>query len=218
MKYFLLVTSGLIVLFFGVYFGFRFWGQADEPAQGGTTNTDTDAVKGWELYTSPDGSVSVEHPAEARVAPIGSGPTQEWRVGATKASGILLADIRILGSYMPGTNFSDARFTIGRSADAEEIKSCTAVQDSMSERKDVKFGGYPFVMISTSEAAAGNRYDSTMYRGIFDGDCYAIEYTIHSTNIGNYPPERGIREFDKDKIVSIMEKMADSVEFLISSD
>lgn len=221
MKYFLLVTSGLIVLFFGVYFGFKFWGQADEPAAGVDTTTsggDAGSQNDWLLYTSPDGSVSVEYPSEAQPNSAASAPTQEWSVVATKSNGALLADIRLPRSYMPGTNFSEARFTIGRSADASEIKSCTLGPEGLTERGTRTFAGYTFHKFVFADAAAGNRYESTIYRGIFDGDCYAIEYTIHSTNIGNYPPEQGIKEFDKEKIAGIMEEMVKSVKFLISSD
>jgi hypothetical protein len=41
-----------------------------------------------------------------------------------------------------------------------------------------------------------------------------IEYTIHSTNIGAYDPSQGISEFDKAKVVTALETMVHSVNFL----
>ncbi|MBX4199102.1 hypothetical protein KW800_02385 [Candidatus Parcubacteria bacterium] len=223
MKYVILTTAGLIVLFFGVYYGFRFTHKSthestQQGVEGGVTNTDTGNVKGWQVYTDPTGTVSIKHPTEAEIKTPPTGLTQEWRVDATTPKGTLLVDIRIPKSYMPGTNFSEARFTVGRSADAAEIKNCAVVHDNFTDKSTVTISGYQFTKFNQSDAAAGNRYDSTVYHGIFDGDCYAIEYTIHSTNIGNYPPELGVKEFDKGKIEDTLEQMAESVKWNISSN
>lgn len=172
----------------------------------------------WKTYADPSGSVSLSYPDFAEAKPVQAGLTQEWNVRAASASGTLLADIRIPKSYQPGTNWSEARFTIGRSADPDEIKNCTVVQDNFSEREEAEIDGYPFMKTSLADAGAGNFYETTSYRGIFDGDCYIIEHTIHSTNIGNYPAELGIEEFDKAKAAALLEDMVESVRFLISSD
>ena len=77
---------------------------------------------------------------------------------------------------------------------------------------------HPFSKFTLNDAGAGNLYETTSYRGLFDGDCYAIEYTIHSTNIGNYSPDQGVKEFDKVKVQEELEKILDSFKFLISSN
>ena len=146
-----------------------------------------------------------------------SAPTINWRQGA-KNLGVMISSITIPKSYMPGTNFSDAHLTIGRSSNANEIKSCMTLAGN-GETKDssTTIDGNAFTKFSLEDAGAGNFYETTSYRGIVDGDCYAIEYTIHSTNIDNYPPEQGIVEFDKAKIQSELEKMVSSVKFLNNS-
>ncbi|HLP86768.1 MAG TPA: hypothetical protein VK153_02735 [Candidatus Paceibacterota bacterium] len=144
-------------------------------------------------------------------------PTTDWKLDS-KEKGILLASVIVPKTYMPGTNFSEARLTIGRVTSPKGIKSCTV--DTNNEKKDGEknIDIYTFTKFTSNDAAAGNRYDTTSYRGIMDGDCYALEYTIHSTNIDNYPPEQQIKEFDKTKIQSDLEKIISSFEFLISSD
>jgi hypothetical protein len=147
-----------------------------------------------------------------------STPSLDWRQNATK-KGSILASVIIPRTYMPSTNFSDARLTIGRSTDASEIKTCaTNTANGEVKNGETKIAGYPFTQFSFTGAGAGNFYDTTSYRGIFDGDCYVIEYTIHSTNIANYSPEQGIVEFDKKQIVEDLESTIKSLNFNISSD
>lgn len=138
-------------------------------------------------------------------------PTTDWKLDA-KDKGILFARVTIPRGYMSKTNFSDAKFTIGRSTTTAGIKSC------MTSGTKANIGGYPFAKVTTNEAGAGNFYETTRYQGIVDGDCYAIEYTIHSTNIGNYSPGQGIKEFDKAKIQSELEKIITSIKFIVNSN
>ncbi len=144
-------------------------------------------------------------------------PTQDWRVGA-KQKGMILANVIAQRTFLPKTNFSDARLKIGRSNEMEEITSCTAGGNGETKDGTKNIGGYSFSKFQLNEAAAGNRYETTSYRGIVDGDCYVVEYTIHSTNLGNYSPDQGIREFDRQKIQNEMEKIISSMKFIINSD
>lgn len=146
-------------------------------------------------------------------------PSTQWRSNTTQ-NGVLLANVYAYRTYLPKTNFSESHFTVGRSNDAGAIKSCTTADPNSGEanKGSVNISGYPFTKFMVNDAGAGNLYETTSYRGIFDGDCYAIEYTIHSTNIGNYSPDQGIKEFDKAKIVSDMENIVKSFKFLISSN
>lgn len=143
--------------------------------------------------------------------------SNDWKLNS-KEKGILLGSIIVPKSYMDKTNFSDARMTVGRSTDPMSIRNC--IIPSLNEtKKEIKtIGGYPFTKFTFNEAGAGNLYETTSYRGIADGDCYVVEYTIHSTNIGNYSPDQGIGEFDKAKIENDLEDIIKSFKFLISSD
>ncbi|MFZ3012030.1 MAG: hypothetical protein WA060_03505 [Minisyncoccia bacterium] len=145
-------------------------------------------------------------------------PTTDWSVNATQ-EGLLLASVIIPKTYMPNTNFSNARFTIGRSTTSDAINSCLKKTLSIyTEGGTSDIGGYPFKKFTFNDAGAGNFYETTSYRGIVDGDCYAIEYAIHSVNIDNYPKEQGVVEFDKSIVLNDVEKMIKSFKFLINSD
>lgn len=143
----------------------------------------------------------------------------DWRINA-KAKGVTLAKVYVPKVYIPNTNFSSATMSIGASTDIKEISSCTSVTALNGEvvKGATNISGYRFTKFFSTDAGAGNYYETTSYRGLLDGDCYVLEYTIHFTNIGNYSPEQNIKEFDKVKIESEFESMIQSFKFLVNSD
>jgi len=145
--------------------------------------------------------------------------SNDWRIN-TKAKGLILAKVLIPKTYLPNTNFSNAFMSIGASTDIKEISSCTSATALNGEvfKGTTNINGYPFTKFYSSDAGAGNFYETTSYRGLLDGDCYALEYTIHSTNIGNYSPKQNIKEFNKINIESEFESMIQSFKFLVNSD
>lgn len=171
-------------------------------------------------YVEKNGTFSFSYNPDFAVADEDENSTTDWRVNnVEETQGMILTTVTIPRSFMSGTNFSEARFTVGRSTDPKAIKSCTvksAYEDPMVINQEVS--GMPFQRFSSSDAGAGNFYETTSYRAIVDGDCYALEYTIHSTNIGNYPPEQGIKEFDKTQVVKELKSIINSFTFLINSD
>lgn len=145
--------------------------------------------------------------------------SNDWRIGA-KAKGLTLAKVYVPKVYIPNTNFSSATMSIGASTDIKEISSCTSATALNGEvvKGSTNISGYPFTKFFSTDAGAGNYYETTSYRGLLDGDCYALEYTIHSTNIRNYSPEQNIKEFDKVKMESEFETMIQSFKFLVNID
>jgi len=119
---------------------------------------------------------------------------------------------------MPNTNFSNAYLTVGASTVPKEITSCTNPGSGEVKEGMKDISGYPFTRFAKNGAAAGNLYETVSYRGLLDGDCYALEYTIHSTNIANYSPDQNIKEFDKAKVQNEFEKIIASFKFLVNSD
>jgi hypothetical protein len=164
-------------------------------------------------YTDKTNTFSFSYPNEFLFS-LGSGEYgQDWRVGSDD-SGYQLAVVYIPKEFLPGTNFSEAKFTVGSSANAAAVKQClTSERWNEGDVMKVKIGDREFTRITYGDAAAGNYYETQTYRAIHDNLCYAVEYTIHSTNIYNYPPEQGIKEFDKQKVVSILESMVQSFRF-----
>lgn len=112
--------------------------------------------------------------------------------------GTTLATISIPRGYLPQTNFSEAKLMITFSSGATDA-TCSGTTN-------------------TSDAGAGNFYETTTSKKIYDGDCYTFEYVIHSTNIYNYDPDQGIKVFDKAKVKGELESVIKSFKYLVNSD
>jgi membrane-bound inhibitor of C-type lysozyme len=145
------------------------------------------------------------------------GYTQSWRINAT-TSGLVLAVVTVPRTYEPGTNFADAKFTVGVSSDPSAITLCAVAANGDIAQGQTTLNGITFNKFTFGGAGAGNFYDTTSYRTIYDGDCYVVEYTIHSTNIANYPPERGIKEFNKAKVQDALLGIVKSFTFIVSPE
>ncbi|MBI5470327.1 hypothetical protein HY968_03370 [Candidatus Kaiserbacteria bacterium] len=164
-------------------------------------------------FTDP-GVFRFDYPTTFTLSGKVYGETQDWKQGST-TSGALLATIMIPGDFEPQTNFSDAKFTVGTSTNPGAITTClTEGNGAAASSTSVAINGASFSRISFDGAGAGNFYETTSYRTVHNGECYAIEYTIHSTNIGNYSPDQGIKEFDKAKVQNALEAMVQSLTFL----
>jgi hypothetical protein len=128
---------------------------------------------------------------------------------------MLLAKATLPRETQPKTNFSGATFTVGTSADSDAVTGCTtnALDGTGTNKGAAVINGVNFTKFETSDAGAGNFYDTTSYRTVRNNQCYAIEYTIHSTNIGNYSPDQGIKAFDKLSVQKVLEQMVQSFTF-----
>ena len=170
--------------------------------------------KGTNTYTDASKTFSFSYPSQFVLSGSDVGYSQDWMEQTTDL-GLLLAVVNIPKSLMPGTNFGESKFTVGTSADPDAVKNCLVYTNgNLGAKEEVTIGNTKFTKITFSDAGAGNFYETTSYRTIRDNQCYAVEYTIHSSNIYNYSPDQGIKEFDKAKVTSILESMAQSFKFL----
>lgn len=168
-----------------------------------------------EAFVAGSGDFSFLHP-KGREVIVGNGErTSQWRAN-TASLGLLDVTVTMPRESQPDTNFSDARFTVGSSDEPAEVAACLTDTSgaSIAEAVTREIGATTFVVIRTGDAGAGNFYDTTSYRAIREGRCYAVEYTIHSTNIGNYPAEAGVTEFDEAAVRAALEGMVESFRFL----
>lgn len=164
-------------------------------------------------YREAGGIVTFDYPAEFSVVEGSKDKlVKDWRLNSN-SNGNLLATLTVPKDLQPNTNFSSAKLTVGKSSDTTAVKNCKVVESFAKDEDSVSLGHEDFDKVTFSEGAAGNFYDSTSYRSVFDGECYVVEYTIHSTNIGNYSPEQNIKEFDKAKIVADLEEIVMSMKF-----
>jgi hypothetical protein len=191
---------------------------ASEPQQAAASSsplaTPSQQGQATTSFADPGKKFSFDYPSQFTVSGMQGTPSQSWQYNST-STGNLEATLVIPKSYEPQTNFSDARFTVGDSDAPQALEQC-AVAPGNNENMAISretINGIPFNKITYGDAGAGNFYEVTSYQAIRNGRCYAVEYVIHSTNIGNYPPEAGISQFDKAKVQDILEGIVHSFKF-----
>lgn len=166
------------------------------------------------LFTDASKTFSIVYPSTLTLSGGGVGYSQAWAYNAT-TSGMLLAEINVPRSYMPPkTNFSGAKVTVGVSSDPSAVAMCDTATNGQVSAGVQTINGTTFTKITGSDAGAGNFYDTTSYHVLKNNMCYVVEYTIHSTNIANFPPDQGITEFDKTQIQGMLDTVVGSFKFL----
>ena len=136
-------------------------------------------------------------------------------MNAFGTTGLKAFTLTVPKAFEPQTNFSDATLIVGESANPVASKECLAPSmEGPSTFSTTTINGVPFSVFKTSDAGAGNYYKTTSYRTLHNGTCYAIEYTIHSAQIANYPTSYGLQPFDEQTIDSLMQKIVDTFKFI----
>ena len=175
----------------------------------------SDAGGGYKTFVDESNVFSFKYPNAFAIVGTAPGYSTSWMVNAT-SSGMLLAEVQLPATAMPKTNFVGANFTVGVSSDPAAVGQCLTYNPTggpKSPPKNATIAGLEFVKFTSSDAGAGNFYDTTSYRIIRDGQCYAIEYTIHSGNIGNYP-KGTVTAFNETTIAAELDQIAQSFKFL----
>lgn len=172
-----------------------------------------DAGGGMSTYLSQAGTFSFLYPNAYTIVGTEPGYTQSWMANAT-TSGMLLAEVQLPASAQPKTNFAGATFSVGTSADPSAVKTCLSYNPGGGAPTTVTINGVTFDKFTSSDAGAGNLYSTVSYRVVRDNQCYALEYTIHSTQLANYPASAGIKAFNQATLTSQLGGIAASFKFL----
>ncbi|MDB4983840.1 MAG: hypothetical protein JWM20_19 [Patescibacteria group bacterium] len=151
------------------------------------------------------------------VAPFATSYSTTWRQN-TQTNGLTFVTGTLDKSFQSNTNFSEGKFTIGESNDPAAVTACLTAQNGESAAGPVTINGVAFSKFTLGDAGAGNLYDTTSYRTLYNGRCFALEYTIHSTNIGNYDPSQGIKQFDANAVKAKLEIPVQSFVFKKAPD
>jgi hypothetical protein len=233
----------VILPFVGAYYGFKL-GVALRPVGGSavippesvssastSTSGASSASEGLiPYYTTPSewqtdsnntaGGFSIAYPldfdAQDNYSPT---PSTDWRLDANGAPGIAYFTLMVPRAFEPQTNFVDATLTVGASANSAAVAECLAPDpgDGPSAEEatsSVTINGVSFIEFHTSGAGAGNTYDTTSYRTLHAGKCYAVEYTVHSGQILNYPAFYNLQPFDESKVDALMDNIVGTFTFM----
>lgn len=144
-------------------------------------------------------------------------PTDNWREGTPGGPRLQPFTLTVPRAFEPQTNFAEATLTVGASGDAAAVAQCLAIEPmgppTQLPTSTAMINGTAFTVFHLSDAGAGNLYETTSYRTIHDGQCWAVEYTIHSSEIGNYPPEYGLRPFDEAELHDVLDRIVGTFRF-----
>jgi membrane-bound inhibitor of C-type lysozyme len=117
----------------------------------------------------------------------------------------------IPSSLATGTNLSS--FNTGVSVEIiPAVQDCNAglFLDGNTSVQTITDNGSEYSFASTTQGAAGNRYEEEVWAIPGTNPCIAVRYFIHSTNIGNYP-EGTVSEFDRTTLISQFDKIRQSL-------
>jgi hypothetical protein len=66
----------------------------------------------------------------------------------------------------------------------------------------VEENGRTYSVVTGGDAAAGNRYEDTVFATKINSICYGLRLMVHTTVIENYEPGT-IKEYDRQKLVTL---------------
>ena len=175
-------------------------------------------VAAWQTDRHDDAGLSIAYPIDFAINDNHAlTPTTDWRTNSPNVPGLKVLTITIPSAFEPQTNFVDANLTIGYSANNIALEQCLNQDQSgggVMATSTAVINGIHFEVFHSSDAGAGNIYETTSYRTLHAGACYAVEYTIHSSQIANYPAQYGLKPFDEAQLTDVLDRMVGTFTFL----
>jgi hypothetical protein len=147
----------------------------------------------WNVYRNAEYHFEIQYPADLQVkvdcapaALMGDAIVGFWLTGT---------------QYYTGTNLAQACVMVGVGQNEEARTTCLTPTVPHKESMGTKeINSVVFYQSSRVEGAAGNVYDVTWYRTLYDGACYEIALYLHSHNMGVYEPGT-VSEFDRETVI-----------------
>ena len=109
-----------------------------------------------------------------------------------------------------GTNLSsDTYVSVEQLPNAKNCTGDIFLQANVKPM-DVTDGGIDYSVASSTDAAAGNRYEEWVYALVGSKPCTAVRYFIHYGVIDNYPPGT-VNDFNRDALISDFDSIRHSL-------
>lgn len=205
--------------FIGFYYGMQYGKTAAAtPVSNGSAQTSNyyENISDWQT-DSNNSNFSIAYPIDFSVGDnYNSAPSTDWRVNAQNTSGVKAITITVPSAFEPQTNFADAMLTVGYSNDSNAIAECLQPDQSggpAQATSTANINGTTFTVFQSNSAGAGSYYQTTSYRTVNAGTCYAVEYTIHSSQIANYPSSYNLQPFNEAQITNVLQTIVDTFKF-----
>jgi hypothetical protein len=166
--------------------------------------SNTGTIASTAVFTDKDKTYTFSYP---KTLPISA--------NENPVSGPKMVKVTIAKDSQPKTNLGDSTFTVSSDTSKSGIDSClTASGGELTQKSSATINGTKFTKLSGTEAATGNRYETTTYAIVKNNTCYHLETVIHWSVIENYAPNSGIKEFNKSAVQNILNGMVNSFKFL----
>ena len=182
-----------------------------------TTTTSNPDTSTWKTNTETQAGFSIAHPANfTAVTNTSTAPTTDWRLNSSDP-GIKVLTLAVPSSFEPKTNFVDATLTVGYSQNTQAIANCLTQSPGsgpLTATTTVTINGINFTVFHSSDVGAGNIYKTTSYRALHAGACYAVEYSVHSAQLGNFPPSEGLTQYSDTPIDQALDQVVGTFKFL----
>jgi hypothetical protein len=181
-------------------------GYYNDPAEWQTDANNTSG--GFSIAYPIDFDVQDNYPAT---------PSTDWRLDANGTLGVKYFILTVPRAFDPQTNFADATLTIGGSKNATAVAQCLVMDQSggpVTATSSATINGTSFTVFRSSDAGAGNYYETTSYRTIHAGECYAVEYTVHSGQLANYPATYDLQPLNEGEINSLLQNIVGTFKFM----
>ncbi len=175
------------------------------PATGNDDDQETPASSTAKTYTQT-GLFTIQYPSD-------------WRVETGDRLGGAFLDMSLVKFLSPtgtfnatGTNFNEAYLVISMEPQSASCESFSDLPNiSATSTGTTTINGTTFRTQTTVGAAAGNRYNSQVYRASALGYCGEAVLTVHTGNIDNYPS--GTNEFDQNIAFNALENISETLRF-----
>jgi hypothetical protein len=156
---------------------------------------------GNKIYENPDFGFKINYPPEDILNDISE---YEYVTGRP------LVRVDLPHNEFIDTNLYEAALMIGASRDSQIVRKCGYLSENeQKQAENLRLNGIDFMVFNGLGAAAGNRYETTSYRTVYDGICYELVMMFHYGEIGNYEP--GVaREFDHQKALDALMEISNT--------
>jgi hypothetical protein len=167
----------------------------------------------FNTFTDLDNQFDFKYPKAYLLGPTDGSGSQNYfgRTGETEAVVILPGDL------FPKTNFAESYVTVAQDSTVKNAEDCKKFSNGgaqmAADKSQANSLGINFSSAEFSGAAAGNQYETRLYRIFHAGTCFEISTTLHTTNIGNYPPG-SVEEVDKQSAWAKLVQILNSFKFI----
>ncbi|HVO28472.1 MAG TPA: hypothetical protein VMT81_00615 [Candidatus Paceibacterota bacterium] len=175
-------------------------------------------VAEWQTDQNIQGGWSIAYPIDFPTTDdYSAAPMDNWRVGTPGGPGLQPFSLAIPKMFEPQTNFGGATLTVGMSGNGQAVAQCLVAEPTDGPNvgtSTVVINGATFTVFHWSDVGAGQMYETTSYRTLHAGQCYAVEYTVHSSQIGNYPPSYDLHQLDSGEVDAVLDRIVGTFKFL----